>query len=350
MKLAAISTSYLMQAPRLALQTLEAQLADANKELASGKHADIGVALGYQVGQDVSLRTLSNQLTTLTDTNGLVASRMEATQGALTGLVSEAQDFINTMLSASSGDAVSASSLISKAKSALAAYSDTMNTSYAGDYLFAGINSDAKPVAAYEQTPASAAANAVAGSFMASFGFAQGDAAASGISGSDMQTYLDGAFANEFAPASWSANWSSASDGVIASRISTSEIVDTSVSANEQAFRLLASAYTMVADLGIDKLGSAARQTAIQQSAKLAGQAIQLITGLQGGLGVVQSRVTAATTRLSVQSDLLTSRVDTLESVDPYEAATRVSALQTQVQTAMALTAQMQNLSLVNYL
>ena len=49
----------------------------------------------------------------------------------------------------------------------------------------------------------------------------------------------------------WSANWSSATDEVTSSRISTTDVIDTSVSANEDSLRKLAMAYTMVSELGL---------------------------------------------------------------------------------------------------
>jgi flagellar hook-associated protein 3 FlgL len=46
----------------------------------------------------------------------------------------------------------------------------------------------------------------------------------------------------------------------------------------------------------------------------------------------------------------MTTQINVLESVDPFEASTRVSALMTQVETAYAMTARIQNLSLLKYL
>ncbi len=39
-----------------------------------------------------------------------------------------------------------------------------------------------------------------------------------------------------------------------------------------------------------------------------------------------------------------------MEKVEPTEASVRVNTLQNQIQTALALTAQMQKISLINYL
>ena len=46
----------------------------------------------------------------------------------------------------------------------------------------------------------------------------------------------------------------------------------------------------------------------------------------------------------------MNEHVTTLEGVDPYEATANVNALLTQIETAYALTARLQNLSLINHI
>ena len=70
----------------------------------------------------------------------------------------------------------------------------------------------------------------------------------------------------------------------------------------------------------------------------------------QSRLGTAQERVKSANDRMSIQIDIMTNHISLLEGVDPYEASTRVSALMTQVETAYAMTARIQNLSLLKYL
>jgi flagellar hook-associated protein 3 FlgL len=79
-------------------------------------------------------------------------------------------------------------------------------------------------------------------------------------------------------------------------------------------------------------------------------QAITETTSEQTTLGLAQQRTNAATTRIGAQQKILNESVLDLESVDPYEAATRVNALMSQIETSYALTVQLQNLSLLNYL
>jgi flagellar hook-associated protein 3 FlgL len=79
-------------------------------------------------------------------------------------------------------------------------------------------------------------------------------------------------------------------------------------------------------------------------------EAVGEIAGLQGGLGVVQERIATTNERMTMQIDILTNSIAGLENVDPYKAATRVTALMTQLETGYALSARIQRLSILNYL
>ncbi len=212
------------------------------------------------------------------------------------------------------------------------------------------MNSDVKPVTDYFDTPTPANRQAVADAFFTQFGITQSDPAAANISASDMQAFLDGPFAALFDDPAWGDDWSSASNQNVRSRISTSETIDSSTNANETAFRKLAQAYTMVADLGIQNLSQPAFETVINQATKIVNEAVQDLGDLQSQLGVAEQRVKDASDRMSLQLDIMTTQVKTLEGVDPNEAATRVSQLLTQIETSYALTAHIMGLSILDYL
>ena len=178
-----------------------------------------------------------------------------------------------------------------QAKAALAGFTDLANTTFNGVALFAGINTDVKPITDYASSPPAANALAVANAFTTAFGVPQSNAAVANITPAAMQTFLDGAFANLFDPTAWSSTWSAAADQNTKSRISTSELVETSVNANDEAFRKLASAYTMLADLGTANLSQTTYQAVVDKATLVLGDALQGITALQAKVGTVQERV-----------------------------------------------------------
>ena len=198
--------------------------------------------------------------------------------------------------------------------------------------------------------PASVASQSISASFTASFGTVRSDQANVGITAANMQTFLDGPFSAQFSASAWSSNWSTASDRNMRSRISTSELVETSVNANDAGIRQLAEAFTMVADLGTQNLNASAFQALIDTAAKRAGEAVQKLGNTQSALGVTQERVTRSSDHMSLQIDIMNKHISALESVDPYEASTRLSSLTTELETAYAVTARIQKLSILNYL
>jgi flagellar hook-associated protein 3 FlgL len=344
-----ISTQAVSNAMRISIMKMQAELATSQQEVARGRWADVGLALGSGTGQVVSLRQEHTRLNTIIDTNGLISSRLDTSQEALTGLLKTADSFLSSLISVRDGDA-GPQVVGPEARNNLEALIAGLNSTLNGQYIFAGINTDVRPIADYFQTPAAANKLATDTAFFAAFGMAQTDPAVANISAADMQTFLDASFANLFDGPQWAANWSSASDQNIRSRISSNELVETSIHANQPAFQKLAMAYTMVVDLGAQNLNQDAFKAVIDTAARAIGEAIQQMTGVQARLGTAQERVVQANERMSLQIDLLSTRINGLETVDPYEVSTRITTLMTQIETAYALTARIQQLGLLKYL
>ncbi|GGI19527.1 flagellar hook-associated family protein [Bradyrhizobium guangdongense] len=342
-----ISTLMLSSSLRYSITNNQAALSKASTEATTGRFADVGLQLGATTGGDVTLRADLNFADQLVDTNGLVAGRLDVTQDRITQLSTTATDFLKDLIAARSTDG-GGRIILPPASSNLQDLIGALNISYNGSYLFSGINTQNQPITAY--TAGSASKNQVDSDFLASFGFSQSSASVSSITPAQMQTFLNTSFDAEFASPAWNTNWSTATDQVMQSRISTTEIADTSVSANQIAFRKLAEAYTMMADLGNANLNQSTFQVVVDKAIGLVGSAITDLAALGGSVGTVQQRITTATDKLKTQKDILSNQIVGMEKVDPAEASTRVNALQTQIQTALALTSQLQKISLINYL
>ena len=342
-----ISTLMLSSSLRYSITNNQAALSKASTEATTGRFADVGLQLGATTGGDVSLRADWNFAGQLVDTNGLVAGRLDVTQNRMTELGSTASDFLKDLIAARSTDG-GGRIVMPPASANLQDLIGALNVSYNGSYLFSGINTQNVPITAY--TAGSASKNQVDSDFLSTFGFSQSSASVSSITPAQMQTFLNTTFDAEFASPAWNTNWSSATDQVMQSRISTTEVVDTSVSANQTGFRKLAEAYTMMSDLGNKNLDQTTFQTVVDKAIGLVGSAITDLATLGGNVGVVQQRLTTATDKLNAQKDILNTQIVNMEKVDPTEASVRVNTLQTQIQTALALTSQLQKISLINYL
>lgn len=349
MKTSSISTLAIVNATRETRTGLQAKLVEAQKESSTGRYADVGLTLGYLTQRTVSLRQDYDRSQTFKDSNIVASSRLSLTQTTLDGVAEAAQSFLTTLMAARASP-MAAGTAITDAKNKLTSFEAALNTTVNGTHIFAGVNTDVKPISSYFGTPPSAAQTAMATAFTTEFGMAQSAAGVENISAADMDTFLNGAFAGLFDDASWTTTWSSASDQNISSRISTSERIETSTNANEAPFRALASAYTMIADMGLEELGPEAYQAVVNKAIEVVGQAVADLTQLRAGLGTAEERIGAANDRMDLQMNLLKEHIGQLEGVDPYEATAKVNGLLVQIETAYALTARLQNLSLLNHL
>lgn len=349
MEVAYTSTKALNEGNRLNVLRLQQQLLQAQQEVSTGRHYDVGQTLGSRTADTVSLRQQYARYTTLIDTNSVVETRLNSSQAVLADTLTVANQFVASMLVARDADGGAAVAR-QKAEASLVSLTDGLNTTVGGEYLFGGTNNSTRPVADYFSTPTSAARTAVNTAFTTAFGTTQSDPANGNITPSALQTFLDTAFSAMFDPTDWSANWSSASNRNTVSRISLTEEVVSSANANESPFRKLAEAYTMVADLGAENLSEATFATLTDTAVRLASEAIQELTVVQGRLGSSAERVAQSNERMTAQRNILNTQIDNLERVDPFEASTRVTTLFTQLQTSYALTARVQQLTILNYL
>lgn len=336
-----ISTRAMSEATRLTLVKSQERLANASKEVITGRHADVEVALGYKTGQVVSFRQDLTRLKSITDSNNVAKVRLDITQAALSNIVEIGTKLNNSSITYSSNFA-DGQLVQDDARGQLNALLDKLNSSADGAYIFAGINSDVRPVTEYFGT---AAQTAVQTAF-AALGPPQS------ITPAAMEAFLadGGPFDTLFADPNWAANWSSASDTNIRSRISTSEMIDTSTNANEQVFRNMMKAAVMMADLSAADLQPETLKVVAERATTVMGGVVRGLGTMQGTLGISQQRINDSNEKMSIQQDIITARINVLEGVDVNEASVRLTALEQQIELSYSITGRLQRLNILDYL
>ncbi|SCY05444.1 flagellar hook-associated family protein [Microvirga guangxiensis] len=344
MKTTFISSATLWNSPRSTLDKLQSELVKANKEVVTGRHMDVGLALGRKTGKSLSLRQERLTLDTLTDSNATTTLRLKSTSAALDQVRSVADSFKNSLIGMYVGSQ-DVPLVSSQAKAGLDKLISTMNENVGSQYLFGGVNSKTQPLNAYDPGPKEAVNEA----FVAFFNFSQTDADVADITPDLMKQFIDGPLSDLFKD-QWKDTWSNASDQNIQSLISPTERVKTSASADDKAFRQLAMAYVMTFDLGISGLSDDTRNYLLNRVVGTLGEGISSVTEVQADLGTVQQKIDQANERMSLQKSFLDERITNYEAVDPAEAKVRIDQLSTQIQTSYSLTAQLNQLSLINFL
>jgi flagellar hook-associated protein 3 FlgL len=330
------------------MQRMQSDLVAAQKESTTLRVADVGLALGARTGHSVSLARDVSRLNSLLDSNQLAASRLSSTQAALGQLTERGEELRSALAAALSG---SSDPGIARADgdAMLDTLTSIMNTSINGEYLFAGINTDAQPLSNFKD-PASPARVAFDNAFLAHFGFSQTDPAVAGITETQMGDFIDNVAMPQFMGAGWNANWSTASDDAITSRIGLNETATTSVSANQTGIRKLALAAAISASLLSGPVNSGAVSAVVNRALASTAEGIAEITDERSATGIQENRISNASSRIEMQIDIFERSIIDMEGVDPYEAASKVSALVTQIETAYSLTSRIQQLSLLKFL
>lgn len=343
-----VSSAALSNAMRYQQMRMQADLVKATKESSTGQVADVGLALGGRTAQAVTFSRDLDRLNVIVDSNGLVTARLASTQTSLGQLSGVAQTFLSSLTTASSGDN-SDSLTQSTGQTTIQQLTSILNTSVNGEYLFAGTNTDVKPINDFTAagSPAKAAFDA---SFVAKFGFTPSDPAAANITAAQMDDFITNDVTPQFLGAGWQTNMSNATDQQIVSRIALNETTETSTSANSDGIKKLAMAAAMVSSLMSTNISQAAKDSIVSHSQTLVGEALSGIAQTQSETGIVQKRVSDASDRMKTQIDLFERHILDLEAVDPATAATKVADLTQHIETSFALTARLQQLSLLNYL
>ena len=263
--------------------------------------------------------------------------------------MTDAQSFLQSAVQ-NDPAAVSPATLQQQARDGLASLRQAMNTFVGGQAIFGGINTDVTVMPQDPTATGSAADTAFQSAFTSAFSMSSTDPNVGSLDSTQVKSFLNSGFESLFSASSWGSAWSKASDTPMASRIGLSRNIGSSISANETAIVDLAKAYSTIASMPLDKMNSAAASAVISSAATSASAAVDGLTALQARVGTMQSDLQSADQAMSVQIDTLTTGIENLAPIDPYATSSKITELQTQLQTAYTLTAQLQKLSLAQYL
>jgi flagellar hook-associated protein 3 FlgL len=350
MKTSFISNLAVQSAMRSTINQVQNELIRSQKEVVTGQLYNIGETLGGTTTRALDLRRERDMMDNLMATNSVVTQRLSSSQMALETISDAGQTALNTFVAlAGSTDSTQLSTAVQTLTNVADQFIDAANTSVNGEYIFAGINTDVKPVGDYmsDETGARTAFDTV---FTSYFGFTKADAQAEFITPTQMQDFLDTIVEPMYTTGpEWATTWSTASDTPMTSRISRTEVVQSSVSVNEDGFKQLAFATIIGIELLNLPISSDTRAIVSNKAIDFMGKAIYGVDSQRGLLGLSENRVAMADQVLQAQVDIVKLNLDDLEGVDVYAASSKITALTNQMEISYNLTARISELSLVNY-
>jgi flagellar hook-associated protein 3 FlgL len=311
---------------------LRGQVNRASQEVATGKHSDIGATLRGDFSPllaiDASLSRLSAYASNTTD----AAFQTAAQQGAIAGLSELAQGISTTLLGAKNfSTPTQIATLGADAKGRLASAIGLLNTQASGRAVFSGMATDTVPLGSVED-------------LLTALQTAATGATTAGQVSAAVNTW--------FADPLGFGTFYQGGDPLSPTPIAAGESADLSTTAMDQTLRDTLAGFAMAAL--IDRGVLAGDATERGRLAQQAGQ--QLVstedgrTTLQARIGTVEAQIEAARTRNSAEETSLGILRSDIGSVDPYEAATRLQTIQSQLESLYLVTARVSRLSLAEYL
>lgn len=307
----------------------------AAQELTTGYTANMGRKIGGDLAQFSGMEGTLARLKgyrVATDSVTITANAMQSafgqidriTEGIGTAILAAANAENPHMLRTLVGDAAA------RFESVLA----TLNTKAGDKTLFAGVASDG-PAVANADIILSAVEAAIAG--------------AGAISATDIETAVTDWFND---PAGFEAVGYLGGTASSAVSVSAEDRISVGFTAMDPALRNTLKSLAMFAI--VDRGTLVPDEATGVQIARLAGTSLLQNqtdrTFLAANLGLIQARIEQAQTRNEAENAAIQMARSDLLAVDPYEAATRMEAAQTQLETLYSVTARLSRLSLVDFL
>ncbi|RFC63006.1 flagellar hook-associated family protein [Fulvimarina endophytica] len=352
-----VSSFSLSAAPRNSVSRIQQELTIAQKQVATGRFADVGEALGVTVGRTISMRAEMSNIEKLKGANTSIAQRFDTMQAVLETAAGSGENLMSSIISNGSTD----EGIATNRRLALANIGQlvgVLNSSYGSRYLFGGGKTDTVPMKSdivndYATSQASGTVDTAWQTFVTAN--AGGDPSL--VTADQMKSFLDNEFAALFVtgntdPAlnTWDLHWSNASSSQTQARIGESDLITTSASANDDGFRNMMKSYAMLANLSGESLSDEARQVLTSRSVETLSTGLSQVTDLRSEIGIGQERISRANDGLKAQTFILKVAIGKEEEVDSYEAAIRVTNLTNNLEASYALTARISRLSILNYL
>jgi len=345
------STLYSAYLRRQLSADINNQLAVAQQELSTGYKSDVFKDLGVRSAESLSLRATIDRDEAQVTANELVMGRMETMTDALSAMRDAVQEALELAIPNKEAALGTVDGIQQAAKAALDAVIAQANTTHAGVPLFSGVELATDSLQPWSETNAATGLSPsdVFASILAG-GLPDDTAATTAIA------EIEALFSDSSSTAGFNFEdtfFNGAATGAPRQSLAIGDgiSVEYGVQANDTAFRQVIKGLAMLASF------DPAQITDPDAYATWVGTAVDALSAGSAGLLNIETRVGAqaaqiedANTRMTDRLDIYKNRILDLEGVDSYEAATRISLLESQLDASYAVTARLTQLSFLEYM
>jgi len=306
----------------------------ARTEAVTGRYEDITKAVNGDIGGAHLVLKAIDDAKSYQTMLSLAESRAAQTQATLVNLTDQSRTISTDALSfLNRGDNDSMKTIAADANASLSVIFSSLSVSVGGRSLFGGDAVDRAPLGDVEDLIADVGA-ILAGAADAATAAAALDFYFNDPTGGFATTIYQGGVGNapmtEIAP------------GV---RISAS------VKADNQAIKDVMRGFAVLANFDQMPGGSAAeRQAAMVSAAELVIDAEGDLVNIRAAIGVAEQRISGSKSRYEAEETVLTNVYNQKTAKDEFEAASALTALETQLEASYIMTARLSQLNLANFL
>ena len=354
-----MSTLDALVSQRRAAADLNQRLTQAGQEATTGMKADIFRALGMRSSEALALRSSMARNETFISSNEMLANRLDLTALTLRQARDTAQGFLDLAASNLESPSQTAGELQRAARVVLERLTGQINTSFLGVPLFAGTDSAQLPLQRWDAVnpdtglaPRDVLATTI-GAGIADATDATAKAARLAEIYASAATVLPAE--ERFESTFFNGTPLVAADGSasprVTARIDETTVLAYGIQANDPAFTDLLRGLAMIAATDPAEIADPeAYRVWVGTAATAVSDGIAGLLDLETRLGTQQQVVEQTLSTQRDRQDLYNSQVLSLEGVDPYEAATRLNSLQTQLEATYAVTSRLSRLSFLNFM
>ncbi len=335
----------------------QVDLNKAGHELATGKKADIYGDVGPRVSIAFTMRTREENTQAYILGNNLLDNKLQATLDTVQAIRGSIEEVFQNAVLNTQKPTEGSFALQGQARAAIEAVITNLNLSFNGEHVFSGTTSGVAPMNEWTVTnpDTGLSPDDVIQTLVGPGPTAAGDTAT-------IMTDLDAVFGSSHATANYNYeatffNGTPELDGGgqpnarVEARIGEGRTLMHGVQANDLPVRDLMKGLSMLAAVDVNTIADPAAYTEWMEEATSAlSSGVQGMLNMATEIGFNQSILERASSDLEGLSILQTKQISELEAVDPYEAATRLSALETQLQASYTVSSRLSDLSILNYL
>lgn len=310
---------------------LKARADVTRTEAVTGRYEDITAQTNGDIGSAHLTKKALDDVTAYKQNLTFSQNQAASAQTVLDSVNTDGARIATEALAAAErGDSAALRTTVEEARAAIQSAFAALNTSVGGRALFSGDVAERAPLASPDQFIADIEA-----------------IMASATDAADAEAMLDTYFndpAGGFATSVYQGGDGKAPGVEIAPGVR----LDVAAKADEQSIRDLLRGLSSIATY--DSAGFANRDMLIESGGARVLEAGADLTDLRARIGVGESRIEAAITRYTQEEAALTTLFNQKTARDPYEAASELRLLETQLEASYLLTSRLSQLTIANYL